>query len=372
MAIIHKKIGNTIYVCEATYYNEDGKQKYKWKTIGKLDENGILIPSRKRCAEQAEQVKQSEQSVQIEGQPEVQAVQTAQSQQVSQASSPVSSSQASQESQPAPTTHELHETLKALQETQRIETVKANLPTEQQPPTQQEVTTNALAVIDTAPGTTEPEAQETQEAQSDSTAEIQSEKIINVSTTRVDKSLCGTTKAEGIVFNPQKNEALYREEGGAINVSKNEINRKNIDVMISLDIKELSQNNIAIPYADRLTPFDRAVHNAIATLWEAGHRNQQNNNEQLTPRIIFQILSGNTGSSEGISPETRKAILRSIDKMSSTSLRIDNTSEAKTFGYKNLTYKGNLLEAERLEGIKINGNEVDDCIHIFRSPIMPN
>ena len=58
MAIIKKKIGNTIYVYEAMYETiENGKRRYKWKTLGKLDADGNLIPSKKRRTEQSQEVK---------------------------------------------------------------------------------------------------------------------------------------------------------------------------------------------------------------------------------------------------------------------------------------------------------------------------
>ena len=93
-------------------------------------------------------------------------------------------------------------------------------------------------------------------------------------------------------------------------------------------------------------------------------------NEYLTPRIIFQLLSGNTGESKDISSEMRKAILESVDKMSSTKITIDNSEEAKAFGYKKLKYFGSLLDSKRIEGVKINGNKVEDCICILQSPAL--
>ncbi|MBQ6919801.1 MAG: hypothetical protein IJQ74_05675, partial [Synergistaceae bacterium] len=53
MAIVNKKVGNTIYVCQVTYYSENGKQKYKWKTLGKLEADGNVIPSKKRASAEA-------------------------------------------------------------------------------------------------------------------------------------------------------------------------------------------------------------------------------------------------------------------------------------------------------------------------------
>ena len=49
--LIRKKVKNTTYLYEVTYYNENGKEKRKWSIKGKLDENGELIPSKKRNLE---------------------------------------------------------------------------------------------------------------------------------------------------------------------------------------------------------------------------------------------------------------------------------------------------------------------------------
>ena len=177
MAIIHRKVGETTYVYEAIYKSiENGKQKYKWKCIGKLDENGNLIPSRKKIPE---------------------------------------------------------------------------LPTENQ----EEV--KALAIPEKSKEIQKPEV-------------VEAKIVADVITTRVDKYTFGTSKTEGVVFDTRKNEGLYTPEGGAINVSRNEVKRKEINVMVSLDFSELKKEEVTIYRESRLTPFDRAVHNAIATLWEEG------------------------------------------------------------------------------------------------------
>ena len=93
--------------------------------------------------------------------------------------------------------------------------------------------------------------------------------------------------------------------------------------------------------------FDKAVHNAIATLWVAGHQDGKNFNEYLTPRIIFQILSGSINESREIGPEIRKAILRSIDKMRNTEITIDNSEEAQKLG----TRKSNTKQVSSLQNV---------------------
>ena len=174
----------------------------------------------------------------------------------------------------------------------------------------------------------------------------------------------GTTKVEGLAFDATKNEGLY-EQLGEIKVSKREAKRKDIQVLFAIDFNELSKVGVKIKCEDRLIPF---VHNAIASLWVAGHQDEKNLNEYITPRMIFQILAGNINESREIGPEIRKEILRSIDKMRKTEITINNSDEAKKFGYKQFTYQSSLLPSERIEGIKLNGNEVIDCIHILKKP----
>ena len=263
MAIIRRKRGSTIYVFEAAYAGvENGKRKYSWKALGKLDENGSLISTRERV-------------------------------------------------------HKIP----------------------QEP--QEEV--KALAIPDSANDL---------KVQEKTPEEIKAELVTDIVTTRVDKYNFGTTKVEGIAFDSKKNEGLYNAKG-LIDVSRNEINRKKVNVIFSPDFNELKKEGVSIAYEYRLTPFDRAVHNAIATLWEQGHRNKKNNNEYLTPRVIFQLLSGNTGNSKDIGSAIREKILDSIDKMSVTTIIIDASAEAKAFGYKEFKYKGNLLNATRISGIII-------------------
>ena len=61
MAFIKKRRGNTTYVYEAKYESiENGKQKYKWNLIGKLDANGNIIPSKKRASTEAASLNKSQ------------------------------------------------------------------------------------------------------------------------------------------------------------------------------------------------------------------------------------------------------------------------------------------------------------------------
>ena len=56
--IITRKKNNTIYVYKVTSYrNEEGKPRNRQKCLGKLDNDGILISSKKRHPLQIEEVK---------------------------------------------------------------------------------------------------------------------------------------------------------------------------------------------------------------------------------------------------------------------------------------------------------------------------
>ena len=79
---------------------------------------------------------------------------------------------------------------------------------------------------------------------------------------------------------------------------------------------------VTIENEQRLTPYDREIHNAVSTLCAAG-------NEYINPQMIFQVLSGNTGQRAKISNEAREKILRSIDKMRYTEIEIDATEEVR-------------------------------------------
>ena len=48
MAIITKEVKGHKYLYEVTYHRENGKVKTKWKSLGRIDENGELIASKKK------------------------------------------------------------------------------------------------------------------------------------------------------------------------------------------------------------------------------------------------------------------------------------------------------------------------------------
>ena len=112
--------------------------------------------------------------------------------------------------------------------------------------------------------------------------------IINATTTRASSYTFGTTKVEGLAFDPEKNPAIYSALIPVrIDVSRRKSQRKKIETLFYIDFKELKQRGVSIDYEYLLTPYDREIHNAVATLASAG-------NEYINPSMIFQLLSGNT------------------------------------------------------------------------------
>ena len=56
--IIHRKIKNTTYVIEVTSYrNKEGKPRNKQRCLGKLDEDGVLISSKRKLPAEIKEVK---------------------------------------------------------------------------------------------------------------------------------------------------------------------------------------------------------------------------------------------------------------------------------------------------------------------------
>ncbi|MBQ3377229.1 MAG: hypothetical protein IJG62_03060 [Synergistaceae bacterium] len=56
--IIKRKINNAIYLIEVTSYrDENGKPRNKQRSLGKLDEDGVLISSKRHLPLQIKEVK---------------------------------------------------------------------------------------------------------------------------------------------------------------------------------------------------------------------------------------------------------------------------------------------------------------------------
>ena len=183
--------------------------------------------------------------------------------------------------------------------------------------------------------------------------------IANIITHRAKEAVFGVTKVEGTAFDTEKNNYVYNDLLPVkINVGASK--KRTINTMVSIDFSRMKQLGVTIGSERRLTPYDREVHNAVSTLCVAG-------NKYITPQMIYQVLSGNKKDAK-MTPKARAEILDSIDKMRFTEILIDSSQEAIAGLVKEAFYKGALIPSESVKIVTLNGQEVKECIHLFRTP----
>ena len=113
-----------------------------------------------------------------------------------------------------------------------------------------------------------------------------------------------------------KGEVLCNEN---FNLRINNENKKEILTKVSLNYDD---ENIQIYDKNkRFTPYDRTVHNAVCSLFEAGNTN-------FTPDQVYRAMNG-LDDQQYVSPQAVGAITRSLDKQRRIYAKIDYTNEAK-------------------------------------------
>jgi len=120
--------------------------------------------------------------------------------------------------------------------------------------------------------------------------------------------------------------------------------------------------NISIDGRHEFTAYDRAIHNAVCSLYVAG-------NEVITPAMVYRAVNG-MSETEKVSPQALEAVANSIDKSRFMRLRVDFREEAKARGIEldRAEIDANLLEARRVI-IKSGGKEIDGY-KIFTTPAL--
>ncbi len=115
-----------------------------------------------------------------------------------------------------------------------------------------------------------------------------------------------------------KGEVLCNEN---FNLRINNENKKEILTKVSLNYDD---ENIQIYDKNkRFTPYDRTVHNAVCSLFEAGNTN-------FTPDQVYRAMNG-LDDQQYVSPQAVGAITRSLDKQRRIYAKIDYTNEAKAY-----------------------------------------
>ncbi len=186
---------------------------------------------------------------------------------------------------------------------------------------------------------------------------------MKIFTKKIDKFIIITNKIAKVLFDGRFNEVFYNTELVKVRTGSNK--SKPIEVAVSIDYQGLKKQGLEIPESERLTPYDREIHNAVVSLYEAG-------NEYATPNMIQKILSGNKeygdGTRKSLTQTNRQSILSSLSKMKETMIEIDANEEGRAYKKAEYKYLGKLLPMYFVQAVTLNNNTVKDCIHILRTP----
>jgi len=120
--------------------------------------------------------------------------------------------------------------------------------------------------------------------------------------------------------------------------------------------------NIIISGSHEFTAYDRAIHNAVCSLYVSG-------NEVVTPSMVYRTMNG-MSETEYVSPQSIEAVTNSLDKSRSLKLKVDFTDEARARGLNvdATTIESNLLVADKLR-VK-SGANILEAYKIFRVPVL--
>ena len=150
-----------------------------------------------------------------------------------------------------------------------------------------------------------------------------------------------------------KDEVPYNE---TFNLRVNGENKKEILTKVSLNYDD---ENIQIYDKDkRFTPYDRTVHNAVCSLFEAGNTN-------FTPVQVYRAMNG-LDDQQYVSPQSVGAITRSLDKQRQIYAKVDYTNEAKAYrkDVRSCIVEDHILSAKKITleagGHKVTGYKLNN------------
>ena len=409
MAFIKKRRGNTTYVYETKYESvENGKQKSKWKVIGKLDADGNVIPSKKRASAEAVSLESSLNSQNYsQNSPNVNnnvndiennndTIVTASMNDTAAANIAATATTAittvaDVADNVSDTTHNNMPKPDMMSDT-KIDavydgtdgTIEAQASGRQIFGTSEDdfISTEYTLAPKTVPSTPEivddivynleyvdyeGEASELVNEQEAGESEESSQRnlrnlpqIPGGTAKKVEHFKVSISKPDHIIFDTDKNPQIY--EAADIKDVKFTVSgsssKKKIETLFYIDFNDAKENGITISNEDRINSYDREIYNAVATLAAAG-------NNEFSPSMIFQLLSGNISDERNkMSPETRRKILKSVEKMSVTRVTIDASAEVRAGMIAQATFKNYLIPAEMTE-LRINGQLVTDGIRLL-------
>ena len=129
----------------------------------------------------------------------------------------------------------------------------------------------------------------------------------------------------------------------------NSPNKKEIKTNVTLNYDD---ENIEIYDKDkRFTPYDRAVHNAVISIYDAGNIN-------FTPNQVYRCMNGLV-EGEYVSPQAIGSVTKSIDKTRRTYTKVNYINEAKAWkkDIDNCIIEDYILSAKKIT-LQTGGKEV--------------
>lgn len=132
--------------------------------------------------------------------------------------------------------------------------------------------------------------------------------------------------------------------------------RKDATVYFSIDFSQMEDSISGIK---RLTPYDRRVYNAAASVYASG-------NEFATIAMIYRAMTGKDG--KNISSNQTERIFNSLKKMQSAPITLSDIAKAGEDGNSvRFGYQGNLLYCEMMPAF-FNDKLAETAIHFLKEP----
>ncbi|MBR0096060.1 MAG: hypothetical protein IJQ63_07720 [Synergistaceae bacterium] len=192
--------------------------------------------------------------------------------------------------------------------------------------------------------------------------------IIKVAGRRAKKFMSGLSTIENTIFTDPDIKRLLRT-----GETKNITTEKKRNIITPLNIEwdriKLEAKGFDISALDRLTTFDREVYSAVASLYIAdGEDIYKLRHVYVTPREVYQILSGNKKNQTNPTPGILQEISQSLERMSLIRVSINAQAEYDKKLNIKASFTDYLLNTSR-ERIEING-QLTECIQINTPPIL--
>ena len=134
---------------------------------------------------------------------------------------------------------------------------------------------------------------------------------------------------------------------------------KERNIYYGVDFSPKEKNGVEqISIGKKLTAFDRRVHDAIGTLYNAGN-----------DIVSLTQISITMGGSDKPSSRMLDKIANSIDKMRAAQIVLDQSEDYAPYIKHEKRYKGSVVASEYVDA-KINGVFAQNAVHIFREPFL--